>query len=34
MGEFILGLIVLTAMVAVYGTFDMLKQISKIKDDE
>jgi len=34
MGEFILGLIVLTAAIAFYGAFDMLKQISKIKDDE
>jgi|LakMenEpi03Aug12_release.lakeMendotaPanAssembly.Ray.scaffolds.fasta_scaffold1060867_2 hypothetical protein len=34
MGELILGLILFTAVIAVYGTFDMLKQISKIKDNE
>jgi len=34
MGEFILVLIVLTAAIALYGAFDMLKQTNKIKEDE
>jgi len=34
MGKFILVLIGLTGLIAIYCAFDMLKQTNKIKDDE